>query len=101
MKSVCIVGAGPAGLVGAKILLGTKQFTVTILERGDRIGGIWALDENSKDGYLGPSTPTNLSRFTVAFSDLDWKSIDLSSGKHGEEAKQNVPMFPKAWHVNR
>jgi cation diffusion facilitator CzcD-associated flavoprotein CzcO len=103
MKSVCIVGAGPAGLAGAKVLLGTKHFNVTIFEKADGIGGIWRLDESSNDGYLSPSTPTNLSKFTVSFSDLDWNSVDLSSRTQGEEGKADhkVPIFPKAWHVNR
>jgi hypothetical protein len=34
---------------------------------------------------------TNISRFSVAFSDLAWESV-LGS---------NVPMFPRAWQVRR
>jgi cation diffusion facilitator CzcD-associated flavoprotein CzcO len=103
MKSVCIVGAGPAGLAGAKVLLSTGRFEVSIFEKADRLGGIWALDESSNDGYLSANTPTNLSRFTVGFSDLDWNSVDLGSRIEGEanNAKNALPMFPKAWHVNR
>lgn len=107
-KSVAIVGAGPSGLAGAKVLLGTDKFDVTIYEKADRIGGIWALDQNSTDGFLHPNTPTNLSRFTVAFSDLDWNLIDLQSSKtngttgaNGSVEKPPTPMFPKAWQVNR
>ncbi|OTA20014.1 hypothetical protein BTJ68_15298 [Hortaea werneckii EXF-2000] len=99
MKSVCIIGAGPAGLVAAKTFLQSGQFAVSVYEKKDRLGGIWAIDENIANGYLGPQTPTNLSRFTVAFSDLDWRSIDLHSKHDGRAAK--LPMFPKAWHVNR
>ncbi|WPA96848.1 uncharacterized protein RHO25_001456 [Cercospora beticola] len=92
MKTVCIVGAGPSGLASAKVLLQSKSFHVTIFEKKDRIGGIWAIDRMSPhEGYLHPDTPTNLSRFTVAFSDLDWNAIGLDS----------VPMFPKAWQVNQ
>ncbi|PPJ53693.1 hypothetical protein CBER1_00854 [Cercospora berteroae] len=92
MKTVCIVGAGPSGLASAKVLLQSKSFHVTIFEKKDRIGGIWAINRMSPhEGYLHPDTPTNLSRFTVAFSDLDWNAIGLDS----------VPMFPKAWQVNQ
>lgn len=35
---------------------------------------------------------TNISRFTVAFSDLAWESIIEES---------EVPMFPQAWQVGR
>lgn len=92
MKTVCIVGAGPAGLASAKVLLQTEQFAVTIFEQADKIGGIWNINQESpSNGFLHPDTPTNLSRFTVAFSDLDWHSVGLDA----------VPMFPKAWQVNR
>ena len=106
MKSVCIIGAGPAGLVAAKTFLQTKQFEVTVFEKKDRIGGIWASDKQSKDGFLPPYTPTNLSRFTVAFSDLDWRSVDYGNvdalpEQNGATEKTTLPMFPKAWMANR
>ncbi|KXT10867.1 hypothetical protein AC579_8989 [Pseudocercospora musae] len=106
MKTVCIVGAGPAGLAGAKVLLNTGKFNVNIYEKASRIGGIWALDENSTQGFLHPDTPTNLSKFTVGFSDLDWDSIDLRSTQqdalaNGATKSGTAPMFPKAWQVNR
>ncbi|KAI6867651.1 hypothetical protein KC334_g19468, partial [Hortaea werneckii] len=99
MKSICIIGAGPAGLVAAKTFLQSGQFAVSVYEKKDRLGGIWAIDESTTNGYLSPQTPTNLSRFTVAFSDLDWRYVDLHSKHDGRAAK--LPMFPKAWHVNR
>ena len=77
MKTVCIVGAGPAGLAGAKVLLKTGKFSVKIFEKASRIGGIWALDENSAGGFLHPDTPTNLSRFSVEFSDFRWDASFL------------------------
>ncbi|KAI5371076.1 putative flavin monooxygenase, FAD/NAD(P)-binding domain superfamily [Septoria linicola] len=87
-----IVGAGPSGLASAKVLLQTSQFEVTIYEQSDQVGGIWSTTRDSwQDGFLHPETPTNLSRFTVAFSDLDWHSVGLDK----------VPMFPKAWQVNQ
>lgn len=91
-KRVCVVGAGPAGLAAAKVLI--AHFKVTIFEQSDRIGGIW---QDASDGFLGPETPTNLSRYTVGFSDLDWKSVKLDPA----DETQQVPLFPKAWQVNR
>jgi hypothetical protein len=96
-KSICIVGAGPAGLVAAKTFLRTGQCEVTIYERSDQLGGIWALDESSVGNYLSPHTPTNLSKFTVGFSDLSWDSVGLSQ----DQDSAGVPLFPKAWHVNK
>lgn len=106
MKSVCIIGAGPAGLVAAKTFLQTEHFDVTVYEQKVRLGGIWALDQKSRDGFLPPYTPTNLSRFTVGFSDLDWKSVDYGSESesampNGTTKEVNPSMFPKAWMANR
>jgi hypothetical protein len=96
-KTVCIIGAGPAGLVAAKTFLRTGQCNVTIYEKADRLGGIWALGERSIGDYLSPQTPTNLSRFTVGFSDLAWESVKLN----GENNVNDAPMFPRAWQVNK
>ncbi|KFY04811.1 hypothetical protein O988_00503 [Pseudogymnoascus sp. VKM F-3808] len=94
MKSVCIIGAGPGGLVAAKTFLQGEQFEVTVYEKDDKIGGIWAFPKQSKpDGYLSPRTPTNLSRFTVGFSDLSWQSLGT--------AESHVPMFPAAAQVGQ
>ncbi|KAK0282424.1 hypothetical protein LTR35_006891 [Friedmanniomyces endolithicus] len=104
MKRVCIIGAGPAGLVAAKTLQQTGRFTLTIYEKSTRIGGLWALDEDSQTGFLAPGTPTNLSRFTVGFSDLDWRDVDFGSQHEGVGARRGgggVPMFPRAWMVGR
>jgi uncharacterized NAD(P)/FAD-binding protein YdhS len=96
-KTICIIGAGPAGLVAAKTFLRTGQCNVIIYEKSDRLGGIWALDEKSTGDYLSPQTPTNLSRFTVGFSDLSWDSVRLDGGTAGNDS----PMFPRAWQVNK
>ncbi|KAK3623874.1 hypothetical protein LTR56_021330 [Elasticomyces elasticus] len=106
MKRVCIIGAGPAGLVTAKTLLQTGQFAVKVYEKNARIGGIWALGEDTRDGFLAPQTPTNLSRFTVGFGDLDWNEVDLGSKLSDNTTNSNVkfgqvPTFPKAWQANR
>ncbi|PKX94191.1 uncharacterized protein P174DRAFT_389324 [Aspergillus novofumigatus IBT 16806] len=107
-KKVAIIGAGPTGLVTAKTLLhhfpeGT--FTPSIFEKRHEIGGLWPVHRErkgpsscpvSKDhgaaGPVNPSMRTNLSRFTVSFSDLAWESVLGST---------DVPMFPQAWQVGR
>jgi hypothetical protein len=95
MKSVCIVGAGPAGLAAAKTFHQTGQFQITVYEQKQRLGGLWpSPDGDTKDDFLPLTTPTNLSRFTVGFSDLDWNSLNLPSD-------ERVLMFPKAAQVNR
>lgn len=80
MKSVCVIGAGPGGLVAAKTLL-QNGFNVTILEKSNIVGGIWAFQENdTRNAYLGADTPSNLARDFVVFSDLAWDSIGLLAG---------------------
>jgi cation diffusion facilitator CzcD-associated flavoprotein CzcO len=37
----CVVGAGPAGIVTAKVLL-DNGFDVTVLDKYERVGGIWS-----------------------------------------------------------
>ncbi|KAK9591544.1 hypothetical protein V6Z92_004601 [Aspergillus fumigatus] len=107
-KKVAIIGAGPSGLVTAKTLLhhfpeGT--FSPSIFEKRHEIGGLWPISRSrkgsdsgsvSKDhgaaGPVNPSMRTNLSRFTVSFSDLAWESVLGGT---------DVPMFPQAWQVGR
>lgn len=87
----------------AKTFAETGQFRVTVFEKKARIGGIWALGRSTQGAFLSPDTPTNLSRFTVGFADLDWASVDLHRGQeNGGHSKDGprAPMFPKAWMVN-
>lgn len=50
---------------------------------------------------------TNLTQFTVSFSDLSWESVDVGARPHVDHLKVTatnapyVPIYPKAWHVNR
>ena len=93
MKSVCIIGAGPGGLVAAKTFLETRRFRVTIYEQSAALGGLWRFDPGALGNkYLSASTPTNLSRYTVGFSDLAWDSIPLDGP---------LSMFPKAPQVGQ
>ncbi|KAL5342280.1 hypothetical protein BJX70DRAFT_356372 [Aspergillus crustosus] len=108
-KRVAIIGAGPSGLVTAKTLLRhfpAGTFHPVIFEKKRRIGGIWAVDHPSEEidpvsvptestqkrAFVSPSMRTNLSRFSVAFSDLSWETA---------LGKEDVPVFPRAWEVRR
>jgi hypothetical protein len=98
-KSVLIVGAGPAGLVAAKTL---KQYgyTVSVYEAADCVGGMWKTKDGRPGEKCSPHMHTNLSRYTVSFSDLSWSSVDLDylydDSGHSQD---NPPMFPMAWQV--
>ena len=99
-KSVCIVGAGPAGLVAAKTFLQQGTILVTVYEAASRVGGMWRGQQGEQGDKCSPEMRTNLSRFTVAFSDLSWSSVDLSNPET-ETLPSSPPMFPRAWQVGR
>ncbi|KAF2684859.1 FAD/NAD(P)-binding domain-containing protein [Lentithecium fluviatile CBS 122367] len=118
MKSVLVVGAGPAGLVAAKTLLqhnSGKTFSVTVFEAADRVGGMWRASPDETGDKCSPHMETNLSRFTVTFPDLAWPSVDLTKPRPLRKSEkvckgqphqtfvlgQWCPPFPRAWEVGR
>ncbi|KAK3355492.1 FAD/NAD(P)-binding domain-containing protein [Neurospora tetraspora] len=89
-KKVCIVGAGPSGLVAAKSLLHDQPkgtFDVTIFEAQNRLGGLWPSRKDDNAGFVHPLMAANQSKHTVQFSDLAWPD--------------DAPEFPRAWHIGR
>ncbi|CAI7573627.1 unnamed protein product [Penicillium glandicola] len=98
-KKVAIIGAGPSGLVTAKTLLHNfppGTFSPIIFDSQNKVGGLWLSHHHSPNQVNGPSVtldprmPTNLSHFTVAFSDLAWQSVIPDA---------DVPIFPQARQV--
>ncbi|KAJ5687501.1 hypothetical protein N7536_010120 [Penicillium majusculum] len=98
-KKVAIIGAGPSGLVTAKTLLHNfppGTFSPIIFDSQDKVGGLWSSHHHSPNQgnappvTLDPRMRTNLSRFTVAFSDLAWESVIPDT---------DVPVFPQARQV--
>ncbi|PYI08596.1 hypothetical protein BO78DRAFT_364355 [Aspergillus sclerotiicarbonarius CBS 121057] len=93
-KKVAIIGAGPSGLVTAKTLLHSfpeGTFIPSVFEKNHRIGGLWPVGvHHGEQPQINPWIRTNLSRFTVAFSDLAWESV------MGDE---ELSMFPQARQV--
>jgi hypothetical protein len=100
-RTVCIVGAGPSGLAAAKTFLQHGSYVVTVYEATDRVGGMWRARPGEYGDKCSPEMRTNLSRFTVGFSDLSWSSVDLSNPVTGAVSLPSPPMFPKAWQVGR
>ncbi|PVH94104.1 hypothetical protein DM02DRAFT_694132 [Periconia macrospinosa] len=86
MKTVAIVGAGPCGIVAARKFLQSSHFTVTIFEQTEGFGGLWR-----PGSLVNPEMRTNQTKFTVAFSDLSWESVDFE--------EKPVPIYPKARQV--
>ncbi|KAM0463208.1 hypothetical protein ACHAPV_003336 [Trichoderma viride] len=89
-KSVCIVGAGPSGLVAAKTLLHNApkgHFKVSVFDGQAAIGGLWPTSKTDSGRLVHPLMVANQSRHTVQFSDLAWED--------------NAPQFPRAWQVGK
>lgn len=61
--TVCVIGAGVAGLVSAKVLK-HNGFDVTVFEKESTVGGVWA------PSRAYPGLRTNNPRETYAFSDF-------------------------------
>ena len=66
---VGIIGAGAAGLAALKAIAGTGA-DVTCFERGDRVGGIWVLDNSSGLSSAYRSLHCNTSRARTEFEDF-------------------------------
>lgn len=73
-------------------------FSPVIFDSRHEVGGLWPNDPSGPartatgPQTLDPSMRTNLSRFTVAFSDLSWESV---------MGDADIPMFPRAKHVGQ
>lgn len=97
--TVCVIGAGPAGLATAKALADRHVDDVLVLEAASSVGGLWRPSEDgghtwkcspchSSAGHhnaVGGSMRTNLSKHKCEFSD----------DPHNEA----VPLFPSADHM--
>ncbi|GMH39574.1 hypothetical protein BSKO_07472 [Bryopsis sp. KO-2023] len=61
-KSVCVIGGGLAGVVAAKALV-SREFSVTLFEQKDKLGGLWvdtyydAKPQTGKDWYAYVEKP--------------------------------------------
>ncbi|MFD7865164.1 flavin-containing monooxygenase [Streptomyces sp. NPDC059783] len=65
---VAVIGAGAAGLAAAKALL-DEGLDVTVLERGERVGGLWAPDDEGATPAYG-SLHLNTSKGRTEFADF-------------------------------
>lgn len=102
---VCIIGAGPCGLVAARHLSESPDTQVTVFEADSKVGGMWNLDERNEvepqhhdskaqdayyqfNGYfhgsIYPHLQANLPYQLMSFKDLSHEDIE-----------HNLPSFIK------
>jgi dimethylaniline monooxygenase (N-oxide forming) len=67
-KRVCIVGAGPSGIVAAKAL-NARGLAFECFERRARVGGLWAITDGEVQASY-PSLECNTSKSRTQFSDF-------------------------------
>ena len=70
MTRVCVVGAGPAGLVATKTLLGAG-LAVDCFEMSPEIGGHWVLDNPNGRSAAYRSLETNTTQHMSRLSDYE------------------------------
>ncbi|MEZ5816059.1 MAG: NAD(P)-binding domain-containing protein [Hyphomicrobiaceae bacterium] len=86
VKSVGIVGAGAAGLCGAKHML-EEGLDVTVYEIGSNVGGMWVYQNDNGRSSAYKTLHINTARDLTNFSDLRFDS--------------SVPPFPSHWDMAR
>lgn len=77
MKTVCVVGLGPAGISAVKELQ-EQGFEVTGYDAGKKIGGRWALDWDTYAHGAWKELHMNQSRHINEFSDFPWRKEDYA-----------------------
>ncbi|KAF9467825.1 hypothetical protein BDZ94DRAFT_1287499 [Collybia nuda] len=95
IKTICIIGAGPAGLAALKVILDTPQFksglwSPVVYESRDKIGGVWVPAPPTNDPPLTPlydSLTTNLPHPIMAFTSYSFPP--------------STPVFPHASVVKK
>src|SRR5258707_8580950 len=100
-KTVCIIGAGVAGLVAAKTFA-ARGHGVTILERSGDLGGVWEPAPSHPEGQT-PS-PKDLYRYTdkpMPDSYPEWPNGPQVHAYLTEYARDHAPMPPKRLNSTR
>ncbi|CAM3268433.1 flavin-containing monooxygenase [Rhodothermus bifroesti] len=69
VEKACIIGAGPSGLVAAKVLY-QRGIPFDGFEKGSDIGGLWRYENDSGLSPAYASLHTNTSKAKTAFSDF-------------------------------
>ena len=93
MLEVAVIGAGAAGLVASRHLLG-HGLRPSIFEAAKTLGGAWAASSSASEDERNPNSKmwngltTNLSKHTCRFSEFPWP-------------EESTPTFPTATDMHQ
>lgn len=85
-KSIGIIGAGAAGLTGAKHML-EAGFDVTVYEIGTHVGGMWVFNNDNQRSSAYRTLHINTARDLTSFSDYPFDPSVQPFPSHWDMAK--------------
>ena len=85
-KSIGIIGAGAAGICGAKHML-EAGFDVTVYEIGSQVGGMWVLDNDNGRSSAYSTLHINTARNLTNFSDFGFEASVPPFPSHRDMAR--------------
>jgi dimethylaniline monooxygenase (N-oxide forming) len=88
-RRVAVIGAGPAGLIGARFLK-ARGFEPVLFDRSRRAGGQW--DQSSAASGIWPDMRANTSGTLTRFSDLDYPA-GTAAFPHSEQVRAYLETY--------
>jgi dimethylaniline monooxygenase (N-oxide forming) len=85
IRRAAVIGAGPAGLVTAKILK-ENGFSVIVYEKGSSVGGTWVYQNDNDRNFLYKNLHINTSRKLTQFSDFPFEATTQPIPDHRDMA---------------
>lgn len=104
VKTVCVIGAGAAGLCAAKTAL-ENGMDVTVFELSGSVGGTWVYksDTGNDSGYMYEGLRTDIPKEIMGFSDYkvsDRPNTYLTSFEVAEYLNQYAEHFKVVLMIN-
>ena len=92
-EKVCVIGAGIAGLVTAKVL-SADGFNVTVLEKESALGGTWNADRTY------PGLRANNSKYTYSYSDFPYPK-DAAVHPYAEQIRGYLESYANHFEIRQ
>jgi len=102
---ICIIGAGPCGLVAARHLSQPPNFEVTVFEANSQVGGLWVYDDRneadpqhhdgkSKDPYYQFNNHFHASVYPHLQTNIPYPLMGYKDLSH-DDVEKGIPSFVK------